>query len=112
MRKTMTAATLLTMLVCAGPAIAAPTASQKCEARKNGVAADYAACIASALNGFVANADAGKYAIARGKCEDKFATTWDKLEAAALKADSQCSSTGDKGTIEGYVDPHGAARTP
>ena len=69
MRKSVTIATLLGALACAGLSFAAVTPEQKCRAAKNLAAGQYAACRQNAEKGLALTGDATKYGAAIDKCE-------------------------------------------
>lgn len=95
---------LVTTLAFASAAQAAVTPGQKCEAGKNDAAGKYASCAAKAEKGFVTGGDAMKYAAALAKCDDKYGSSWGKLEQKAVDAGSACPSTGDEAAIQDFVD--------
>jgi hypothetical protein len=98
------AALFVVTLAYAPLAPAAGTPEQKCEAGKNDAAGKYAACVSKAEKSFVTGGDAMKYAEALGKCEDKYGSSWAKLEQKAVDAATTCPSTGDETAIQDFVD--------
>ena len=104
MKTTLTAASVVAVILSAAAAIAAPTAEQKCEAGKNDAAGKYASCLAKAEKTYVLNGDNERYGLALGKCEEKLVAAWDKLEAAATAAGTTCPSTVGQLQIENFVD--------
>lgn len=71
-------------------AAAAATPEQKCQGGKNRVAGKYAACRHNAEKGLALAGDGGKYAVAIGKCEAKFAADWQKEDARAAAGGATC----------------------
>jgi hypothetical protein len=101
MRTTMNGVVFAMLLITVAgvPAVsAAPTPAQKCEGSKNDAAGKYAACLGKAQKSFVATADAAKYSLAIGKCEDKYASSWSKAESPGA-----CETENDQADIEGFM---------
>src|SRR5512147_1030174 len=69
---------------------AGPTPVQKCQATKNKVAGQYAACRQNAEAKLATAGDTGKYAAALVKCGTKFTSAWQKAIAKAAKANATC----------------------
>ena len=66
------------------------TPEQKCQSGKNKAAGKYAACRQNAEAKVVTSGDLTKYSSAIGKCESKFASTWQKLIDKATAAGATC----------------------
>lgn len=90
MRKSVTIATLLTALACAGSSFAAVTPAQKCQAAKNLVAGKYVACRQNAEKALALTGDATKYDAAIVKCQTKFDDSWQKEIDKAAIAGATC----------------------
>lgn len=78
------------LLLGAASAPAKPTPVQKCQGGKNQAAGKYAACRQNAEAKLATTGDTVKYNAALDKCELKFRSTWQKLEASAAKAGATC----------------------
>src|SRR5512140_671128 len=81
---------IATMLLVASAPAAAVTPQQKCQSTKNKAAGKYAACRQSAEAKLVLTADNPKYLAAIGKCEVKFASSWQKAITVATAAAVTC----------------------
>jgi hypothetical protein len=90
MTKTCVTVAAWATLLWIGTAQAAGTPEQKCQSGKNKAAGKYAACLQNAEAKLVATGDNTKYSIAIGKCETKFASTWQKLIDKATAASATC----------------------
>jgi len=80
-------------LLLSAPAVAKPTAEQKCQAGKNRAAGAYARCLQSAEATLVTSSSPmkqTKYTTAVTKCETNFANKWQSLINAATKAGATC----------------------
>jgi len=78
------------LALIATAAQAAGTPEQKCQSAKNKAAGKYAACRQSAEAKVVTSGDLTKYSTAIGKCESKFASTWQKAIDKATAAGTTC----------------------
>jgi hypothetical protein len=103
MRGCILAAALVAASFAATTALAA-TAEDKCEAGKNLMAGKYALCVQAAAKSFVLSGDAARYAEVVAKCQGKYGLNWDKLEAGAVKAGSQCPDAGDPEPVLNFLD--------
>ncbi len=103
---TRSTVSVLTVLLAAVPALAAPTPAQKCEANKNLTAGKYAACLEKAASKLVVSGDIAKYDAATAKCAEKFSLKWAKVESAAAGA---CPTNGDEADVEAAVRAHADA---
>lgn len=86
------------MLAPVTPALAGPTAEQKCEGGKVQTAGKYAACASSAEKVLLLKGDAVKYAAALAKCSDKLGLGYDKLESKG-----GCSTMDDAVSVEAFM---------
>lgn len=87
-------------------AFSAVSPAATCEAGKNLVAGQYAACLQKAAASRATTGDAVKYDQAVVKCGTKLAQKWDKLEAKAAGA---CPTNGDRPTLQTTIEIHTAA---
>src|SRR5689334_22245511 len=103
LRRSPVAAVVAALLVAgACPAEAAmPTRAEKCEAKKNRVAGEYADCLAAAEKKFALFGDATEYAARQVKCEQGYSRDFTKAET---NGDGECPSTGDRTGIQGFLD--------
>lgn len=99
----ITLATLVSMILAAGPVSAGPTAAEKCESAKNLTASKYASCRQKAEAKLVVSGDTAAYDDATSKCALKFSQKWTDLESSAGGA---CPTNGDETDIESAVRNH------
>ncbi len=85
-----TLASIAALLLVAHVAQAAGTPEQKCQSAKNKAAGKYAVCLQNAEAKVVTSGDLTKYSSAIGKCESKFASTWQKAIDKATTAGTTC----------------------
>jgi hypothetical protein len=78
------------LLLVTTPARAAGTPEQKCQSGKNKAAGKYAACRQTAESKVVLTGDLAKYSGAIGKCETKFASSWQRAIDGATAAMVAC----------------------
>jgi hypothetical protein len=90
MRASVTTATILTALACAGFSFASATPEQKCRAAKNLAAGQYAACRQNAEKRLALTGDATNYGEAIDKCDTKFGDAWQKAIDKAADAGATC----------------------
>lgn len=92
-------ATLATVTLLEGPAVAGPTAEQKCEGGKSQASGKYAACASKAEKGLVLKEDVDAYGSALAKCEEKLTSGFAKLEDKG-----GCPTTGDAAAVQEFQD--------
>ena len=78
------------LLAGASSALTKATPEQKCQAGKNRAAGKYTACRQNAEATLATSGDIAKYYKMLAKCEAKFTSAWQKLEAKATKAGASC----------------------
>jgi hypothetical protein len=94
------AATLLASSVLVVHA-AAPTREQKCEAKKNKVAGEYAECLAKAQKKLTMDGDAAEYAEKIARCSAVYSRDWQKSEEIA--GAGNCASEGDETEVQNFI---------
>jgi hypothetical protein len=95
------------LLLVTGAARAAGTPEQKCQSGKNKAAGKYAGCLQNAEAKLVVTGDNAKYASTIGKCQAKFASTWQKLIDKATASGTTCPDAPLTGVqFQTVIDEH------
>lgn len=95
-RLTRVLAASAVLLLAQVSASSAATPATKCQSGKNKAAGKYAACRHNAEAKLATNGDGAAHTAALGKCANKYAGAWQKLE---LKAGGACPSNGDESGV-------------
>jgi hypothetical protein len=97
------------LLLVTGAAQAAGTPEQKCQSAKNKAAGKYAACRQTAESKVVLTGDLTKYSLSIGKCETKFASSWQRAIDGATAAMTTCPDAPLTGPqFKTVIDEHSA----